>query len=86
MVATGDELVSIYADSDELIRHARVIDLDEVEENEFNLNIPRYVDTFEPKPRLEVSVALDHLAAAEMASHRADLELKRLLQAAGYAN
>ena len=23
---------------------------EEIEENEFNLNIPRYVDTFEPEP------------------------------------
>ena len=35
---------------DELIKHARVVELDEIEENEFNLNIPRYVDTFEPEP------------------------------------
>jgi type I restriction-modification system DNA methylase subunit len=26
---------------------ARVVGLDEIEENEFNLNIPRYVDTFD---------------------------------------
>jgi type I restriction-modification system DNA methylase subunit len=51
-VATvGEELVALYADPDELLKHARVVGLDEVEENEFNLNIPRYVDTFEHRPR-----------------------------------
>ena len=27
----------------------------EIEENEFNLNIPRYVDTFEPEPEIDIS-------------------------------
>ena len=58
----GDELVALYADPDELLKHARVVGLDEIEENEFNLNIPRYVDTFEPEPRVDVSVALKALA------------------------
>lgn len=29
---------------------ANVVTLDEIRENEYNLNIPRYVDTFEPEP------------------------------------
>jgi type I restriction enzyme M protein len=41
------ELDALYADPDELLKHARVVGLDEIEENEFNLNIPRYVDTWE---------------------------------------
>ena len=61
----GDELIALFADPDELLKHARVVGLDEIEENEFNLNIPRYVDTFEPEPRIEVNVALKALAEAE---------------------
>ena len=56
--AVGEELVALYADPDELLKHARVVDMDEVEENEFNLNVPRYVDTFEPEPRMDVMEAL----------------------------
>ena len=26
----------------------------EIAENEFNLNIPRYVDTFEPEPEIDI--------------------------------
>ncbi len=46
--AVSDELIALYSDLDELTKHARVVDIDEVEENEFDLNVPRYVDTFEP--------------------------------------
>src|SRR5207245_1363725 len=45
------ELGHLYGDPDELIKHARVVPLEEILENEFNLNIPRYVDTFQPAAR-----------------------------------
>ena len=36
---------------------ARAVGLDEGEENEFKLNVPRPVATFEPEPRIEVKNA-----------------------------
>jgi len=81
----GDELVALCADPDELIKHARVVGLDEIEENEFNLNVPRYVDTFEPEPRIEVKDALKALDSAEVAAASAEAGLKKLLKSVGYA-
>ena len=83
--AVGDELVSLYANPDELLKHACVVGLDEIEENEFNLNIPRYVDTFEPEPRVEVTNALKALSDAEKAAREAGNALSALLQSSGYA-
>ena len=79
----GEELVALYADPDELLKHTRVVDMEEVEENEFNLNVPRYVDTFEPEPRIEVKDAIMALQEAKNRANAADLELKRLLGRAG---
>jgi type I restriction enzyme M protein len=62
-----------------------VVGLDDVEENEFNLNIPRYVDTFEPEPRMPVKDALKALRKAEAAVKRADDSLLDLLAKVGYA-
>ena len=83
--AVGEELVALYADPDELLKHARVVGLDEIEENEFNLNITRYVDTFEPQPRVEVADALKALRQAEAAARDAEQELSDLLGSIGYA-
>ena len=83
--AVGEELVALYADPDELLKHARVVDMDEVEENEFNLNVPRYVDTFEPEPRMDVMEALSQLRDAETARMEAEGTLAALLREAGYA-
>jgi type I restriction enzyme M protein len=81
----GQELVALYADPDELLKHARVVGLDEIEDNEFNLNIPRYVDTFEPEPRVEVDDALMALREAENAARDAEGQLQKLLKSVGYA-
>lgn len=80
----GEELVALYADPDELLKHARIVGLDEIEENEFNLNIPRYVDTFEPEPRIEVQEALEALHIAEKAVVTTERELQEMLSALGY--
>ena len=82
--AVGQELVALYADPDELLKHTRVVGLDEVEENEFNLNVPRYVDTFEPEPRVKVRDALKALRDTEAAASEAAQALSALLRQAGY--
>jgi type I restriction enzyme M protein len=82
----GDELVALYGDPDELLKHARVVGLDEIGENEFNLNIPRYVDTFEPEPHVDVEDALIALKAAEDNARGAETQLRALLTSVGYAD
>ena len=82
--AVGAELGALYGDVDELLKHARVVGLDEIGENEFNLNIPRYVDTFEPEPRVAVKDALKALEDAEKAAQISETQLKDLLERIGY--
>ena len=83
--AVSEELVALYSDPDELLKHARVVDMDEVEENEFNLNVPRYVDTFEPEPRMDVDEALKAFVDAEKEADDAEATLVSLLRDIGYA-
>ena len=82
--AVGRELVQLYANPDELLKHARVVGLDEIGDNEHNLNIPRYVDTFEPEARLPVAEALRVLADAEVEAQQAQSLLSNLLNKVGY--
>jgi type I restriction enzyme M protein len=79
-----DELIAMYADPDELIKHARVVEVGELEENEFNLNIPRYVDTFEPEPHIDVKDALQLLKDAENNTSAAEITLIKMLKEIGY--
>lgn len=86
VTTVGEELVALYADPDELLKHIRVVGRDEIEENEYNLHIPRYVDTFEPEPRIEVSEALAALHEAEQKVDQAEEKLMELLKAVNYEN
>lgn len=84
---TGHELAQLYADPDgELLKHVRLVDRAEIEENEFNLNIPRYVDTFEPEEIVAVPVALAGLREAEKAASTANESLLHLLEEVGYSS
>ena len=80
----GKELVSLYEDENELLKNARVVGLDEIEENEFNLNIPHYIDTFEPEPMLDVADALRALIDAQAKALVAQNALLTLLGKTGY--
>jgi type I restriction enzyme M protein len=55
---TAADLLRICAEACEARRYFVVADRPDIEENEFNLNLPRYVDTFEREVRIEISDAL----------------------------
>jgi len=62
---TAADLARICADPKEACRYFVVANRVEVDENEFNLNLPRYVDTFEPEEKIEIDQALSEFANAE---------------------
>jgi len=83
---TGTELIAMYVDLPELAKHARVVEMGEIDENEFNLNIPRYVDTFEPEEPIDVKAALADLDEAEGERKAAEKQLRKLLAEVGHAS
>ena len=58
---TAADLLRICSDPGEARRYFAITERPEIEENEFNLNIPRYVDTFEPEEQILVEDALAKL-------------------------
>jgi len=79
------DLLRICADPADARRYFVVTDRPEIEENEFNLNLPRYVDTFEPEERIEIGDAMSALEAANCTFVSKHEELRRLLLANGAA-
>lgn len=74
------ELLEMFANPELRKRYHAMVDLAEIEENEFNLNIPRYVDTFAPEERIEVVDALRELREAQSAELAGDNALRDLLK------
>jgi len=49
-----DEIVKVFKARKSKDKYAHLASLAEIRENEFNLNIPRYVDTFEPEEEIDI--------------------------------
>src|SRR5690554_5239055 len=49
-----DKIVSAYAERKEIDKYSRPVTLDEIKENDYNLNIPRYIDTFEDEEPIDL--------------------------------
>lgn len=48
------KVLDTYAKRTEIKKYSHRASLKEIKENEFNLNIPRYVDTFEPEAEIDI--------------------------------
>lgn len=48
------KIVTVYQQRKDVDKYAHLATFDEMKDNDFNLNIPRYVDNFEPEPQVDV--------------------------------
>ena len=60
-----ERIVSTYRKRESIEKFSHVAELSEVEENDFNLNIPRYVDTFEEEEPVDLAEVSEKLVALE---------------------
>ena len=79
-----DKIVAAYRGFENVERFAHVADLAEIEANDFNLNISRYVDTSEPIEVPSVEDALAQLREAERRRDEAVEKMDKLLAELGY--
>lgn len=73
------ELLQMFADPELRKRYFAIVDMDDIEENEFNLNIPRYVDTFEPEEQIDLQEAIRDFQNAMQTESEAMQSLNDLL-------
>ena len=61
-----ERIIGTYRDRpDEIERYARRVDMDEIEANDFNLNISRYVSTAEPEEQIDLKATRGDLMGIE---------------------
>jgi type I restriction enzyme M protein len=77
-----EKIVTTFRNRQEVEKSAYPASFKEIEENEFNLNIPRYVDTFEQEPEIDIAATQKEIEQieAELVETRAkmDVYLKEL--------
>jgi len=60
-----EKIVSTYDKFEDIEKYARVVELKEIEENDFNLNIKRYVDSSEDEEIVDVKATWQNLQKLE---------------------
>ena len=77
-----DDIVNIYRSRREVRKFAHVATLEEIKQNNYNLNIPRYVDTFEEEELIDIEEVQSNIARLKKeiaeAERQMDIYLKEL--------
>lgn len=60
-----EQIAQVYRNREDVPRYAHVASLEEIKENDFNLNIPRYVDTFEEEEEIDIAVVQQEIEQLE---------------------
>lgn len=71
-----DKIINTYQIRENVDKYAYVASLKEVEENDFNLNIPRYVDTFEEEEPVDLDVVSQELKQLNQDITKVDSEIE----------
>jgi type I restriction enzyme M protein len=75
-----EKIYDTYANRKEIEKFSRKVDFKEIEENEFNLNITRYVDTFEEEEEIDIQANLRELEKIEPELERLEKEMEKYLK------
>ena len=67
-----DKIIDAYTNKSEIEKYAHLATIEELEENDFNLNIPRYVDTFEEEEEIDIQAVMSDIKKLE--GERAELD------------
>ena len=78
-----ERIVTTYRERKDVDKYAHLATFEEIEENEFNLNIPRYVDTFEEEPPIDLDEVHRLLAEDEAEIEKLEKEINEQLRLLG---
>ena len=78
-----DKIVDVFRSFQALDKYSYAATMEEIEEYEFNLNIPRYVDTYEPEPEVDIRAVRQEIADLEIELAAVEAELEGHLKELG---
>lgn len=74
-----DKIVQTYLNRTDVEKYAHVASLAEIQENDYNLNIPRYVDTFEEEPPVDTAKLVADVKAISVEETQLKANLKDMM-------
>jgi len=79
-----EKIVSTFRKRQVIEKYSHLASFKEIEENEFNLNIPRYVDTFEPEPEIDIAATQKEIEQIEAELVETQVKMNRYLKELGF--
>ena len=77
------KIVETYRNRTEIEKYSHLASLKEVTENDYNLNIPRYVDTFEEEEPIDIKAVMSEIKSLEAKRAELDVEIDGYLKELG---
>jgi Type I restriction-modification system methyltransferase subunit len=74
-----DKIVTTYLNRQDVEKYAHVATMAEIRENDYNLNIPRYVDTFEEEAPVDTAKLLADMKSISAEEAQVNQELKDMM-------
>lgn len=78
-----DKIVSTYKARKEIEKYCHIASIEEIKENDYNLNIPRYVDTFEEEEQIDIHAVMAEIKTLEAQRAELDKEIEGYLKELG---
>ena len=79
-----EKIVKTFNEYQDVERFSRVVSLEEIKENDYNLNISRYIDITEPEPKIDVKDTLKKLRELEKQRDESEKKMDECLKELGY--
>jgi len=79
-----EKMLTAYKEFEAQEKYCRVADLEEIKRNDYNLNVPRYVDTTEPEEPVDIEEVLTNLDQLESEREEIEEKMNGYLQELGY--
>lgn len=77
------KILETYVARQDVEKYAHCASLTEIEENDYNLNIPRYVDTFEEEEEIDIHAVMAEIKELEAKRAELDVEIEKYLKELG---
>ena len=76
-------IVQTYTDRAVIDKYSYLATLDEIRDNDFNLNIPRYVDTFEEEEMVDIEQVQRNIASIEEELAQVQAQMAKYMEELG---
>lgn len=78
-----EKIIAAYTQRTDIEKYCHIATLTEIEENDFNLNIPRYVDTYEEEEKVDLSEVRNSITKHITESKAIDAEIEKYFSELG---